>query len=380
MIAEPPVRRRPRTTFTATRVTAAILVALLVLFLLPLARHALALAAYLLLVLVTCMVLRSTRREPGSWLGRRSVRRGLVVLIALVCVGLMTATAHPTPTSSVTSGLFALLLVLVILNVALGTATQRVASAPDTAVDERQEALRNRAHRWAYVIFAVVVGGTVVVADIASPQSRAWLGSSLGGGGLFAFLELLFVLPAMVLAIIDPGYQPADIRDLKVTGARDRRVRLAAVLLALTFAIPVVLSVGMVVLPVQTTATVQPPSDFPAPPSESGTPTAARPCKEFLATRDDGIGVEVHLTLHAEACWDGKRAVETFGMNATDCLMASYTMAIVTTTRCTRTTNADGTLSFVYRSDVASAITPFLHRQISLSVVIDRNGTVEQFP
>jgi hypothetical protein len=380
MIAEPPVRRRPRTIFTATRVTAAIVVGVLALSLVPAGGHAVILVGYLALVLATCAALRTSRREPGSWLGRRSVRRVLVVLIGAVCLGLVTVTTSPTPTASAPSWLFGLLLVLVVLNVALGTATDRVASAPDTSVDERQEALRNRAHRLAYVILAVVVGGTIVVADVASPQSRAWLGSSLGGGGLFVFLELLFVLPAMVLAFIDPGYQPADIRDLKATRTRNRRARLAALLLALTIAVPVVLSVGLVVIPVRTTATVQRPSDAPGAPPPPGTPAAARSCKEFLATRDAGIGVEVRLTLHAEACWDGRRAVETFGMNASDCLMASSTMAIVTTTRCARTTSADGTLSFVYSSDVASAISPFLHRQITLEVVVDRNGTVERFP
>jgi hypothetical protein len=380
MIAEPPVRRRPRTIFTATRVTATIVVGLLVLSLLPAGGHGFILVGYLLLVVATCVALRISRREPGSWLGRRSVRRVVVVLIAAVCVGLMTVTANPTPASSAPGGLFALLLVLVILNVALGTATQRVASAPDAAVDERQEALRNRAHRLAYVIFAVVVGGTVLIADVASAQTRAWLGSSLGGGGLFAFLELLFVLPGMVLAFIDPGYQPADIDDLSAARTRARRrAPLAVILLALTLAIPVVLSVGIVVLPIRTTATAQAPS-IVADPSQSPTPVAAQSCREFFATRDAGIGVEVHLTLHAEACWDGKRAVETYGMNASDCLMASYQMAIVTTTECKQTTSADGMLRFIYSSDVASAVIPFLHRQITLQLVIDRNGTLEQFP
>ena len=47
------------------------------------------LAAYLLLVLVTWAVVAGIRREPGSWLGRRAVRRALVVAIAADCVGLI---------------------------------------------------------------------------------------------------------------------------------------------------------------------------------------------------------------------------------------------------------------------------------------------------
>jgi hypothetical protein len=372
MIADAPTRQRGlRSLFTPVRITTAILVGLFCLSLAPLGGNGAWLGGYVLLVVATCIALRSARRAPGSLLGRRAVRRAVVMLIVADCLVLLTV---PPPAPRATpSSIFALFLILVVLNIALGGATQRLAAAPDTSVDERQEALRNRTHRIAYVIFAVVVGGTAVVADVASSQTRAWVASSFGGDGLIVFLELLFVLPAMVLAFLEPGYPPLDLRDLKAERTRDRRARLAIALLALTLAIPLILSLAIAVMPVRTSASVHAPTDPFAATSTS--------CREFFASRTVGVGIDAELSLHAEACWNGKRASETFGMNAGDCMMPSGSVAtVVTTTQCTQATTADGTLAFTYISDVSPGLIPFLHRQISLRLVIDRNGNVEQFP
>lgn len=67
-------------------------------------------------------------------------------------------------------------------------------------------------------------------------------------------------------------------------------------------------------------------------------------------------------------------------MNASDCLPGGTVLAIVTPTLCQRTMSADGTLSFTYRSQVSSVLLPFLHRDVTLRLVIDRNGRVAQFP
>jgi len=225
VLASSPIRQhRVRALLTPTRITAAILCVLVFLgVVLPGSTTGWLIGAYLALVLVTALVVRGVRQEPGSWLGRRTVRRGVVVLLAAICVALV---ATPTPSSaSDSSGIFVLFLLLIVLNVALGRATQRIASAPDTYVDERQEAQRNRAHRISYVILAGVVGGTALVADTASSQTRSWLESSLGGGGWIAFAELLFVLPAMVMAFLDKGTLPADEVDAARVRSAGRRGR-----------------------------------------------------------------------------------------------------------------------------------------------------------
>lgn len=382
MIAQPPMLRpvrRRRPAFTAVRITAVILVGLLTLMTVGLTSHGLRgawLLGYLLLVVVTCVALRSTRDEAGSVLGLTAVRRTVAVLIALTCVALVM-----TPATVMVSRGLPLFVFLVVLNVALGRGTQRIASAPDAGVDERQEAVRNRAHRVAYVLFAVVVGGTTVLADTISTQTRSWLGSTIGGGGFIAFLELLFVLPAMVLAFLEAGYDRGDLPELRAGRSRSGRSRLAMALLTLSLALPLVLSLAVALLPVRSSATAYAPTAVAAQLASPGGPaTPAQTCREFLADQEVGAGVEADLRLHAEVCWDGRRATESFGMNASDCIPSSTVMAAVTTSRCTRTTNARGTLSFTYRVDVAPALIPFLHRQATVRLVIDRNGTVEQYP
>jgi hypothetical protein len=373
MITHRPIRQRRLRlpAFTPTRITLSIFVGLLCLYFVPLLSRDVFLFGYLVLVLVTCVMLRMTRREPGAWLGRRSVRRALVALIAATCVALMASPSYTGGSTVPPSDEFALFLLLVVLNVSLGTATQRVATAPDTNVDERQEAMRNRAHRIAYAIFAVVVGGTVVVADVASQQTRSWLGFTESGGALIVFVELLFVLPAMVMAFLEPAY-PVDVRELEGHRPHGRRARTAMALLALTVAIPVVLSLAIGVLPPSTSTTLAATTD--------GSDSGATACREFYANSHVGLGIEATVPLHAMVCWNGKRAFESFGMNSTDCLGGSSVLTTATTTQCTRTTAMDGTLAFTYRTDVASSLIPFVHRDVTLRLAIDRNGTVEQFP
>jgi hypothetical protein len=378
LVSNPIRQHRVRALLTPTRITAAIL-CLLVFFsvVLPGSTTGWLIGAYFALVLVTALVVRGVRQEPGSWLGRRTVRRGVVVLLAAICVALVATPAPSTPSDS--SDIFVLFLVLVVLNVALGRATQRIATAPDAYVDERQEALRNRAHRISYVILAAVVGGTALVADSASSQTRSWLESSLGGGGWIALLELLFVLPAMVMAFLDEGAAPADEVDEARVRSFGRRDRLAAALLALTLAAPLVLSLAVLVTPLRTSSyTVNPNDAAPAPATPASAGGTDMRCREFYAQL--GVGVTAVVNLHAQACWDGTRAYESFGMNASDCLPGSALLAIATTSLCERTTTPDGTLSFTYRSQVSSVLLPFLHRDVTLRLVIDRNGRVEQFP
>jgi hypothetical protein len=381
MIAHPPIRQRRlrRPAFTTTRVTLAILVGLVTLSVLPFGGMGAWLIGYVFLVLATCVALRKTRRQPGSWLGRRVVRRGLVGLIAVTCVVLVATPAPSNPyPGSTGGGLLLLVVFLVVLNIALGGATQRVAAAPDSSLDERQEAVRNRAHRIAYVVFAAAVGGCLVVADVASQQTRSWLGSSIAGGGFVAFLELLFVLPAMVLAFLEPEFRPSDVREAMDAPRQSGGTRIALMLLTLTVGLPFLMSVLVAVLPPRTATTIQAPSSPVA--QQSGAPSATTTCREFFARRDVGYGISAALQLHAQVCWDGRRAIEDYGMNQSDCHPDGTDLVTVATTQCTRTTDAKGTLAFTYRTDVASGLTPFLTRQVTLQLVVDRNGNVLQFP
>ncbi len=373
MLASPPVRRRglrPQLTLTRITVTLASLV-LLLLWGLFLVQEAVV-AVYLVLVVVTAVLVRGVRAEPGSWLSGRTVRRVLVGLMGAVCVALL-LTPNPTSLSdSAWSGPFVLFVLLIVLNIALGRATQRLATAVDDRVDERQGALRNRAHRIAYAILAgsLAVG---LVCDIASTPSRAWLSSAMSAGGLIVLAELLFVLPAMVLAFIEPARIRRDAFD---SSRHSTRSRVAAGLLALTLALPVVMSVAVLFLPGQISASSGPPSAV----DTGGSSTAVLSCREFYASRTVGVLVTAKVPLHALACWDGHRATESFGMNDSDCLAFNSLLAVIRTTSCQRVTTADGTLSFTYRTQVTPLLLPFIHRDVTLRVVMDRNGRVEQFP
>jgi hypothetical protein len=381
-------RRRPR--LFSNRVTPVVAVLVVLLLILGLLGRftangllaTLPLPGYLLLVLVTWAVVAGVRREPGSWLGRRAVRRALVVAIAADCVGLV---GTPPPSPQLGSTTLLLLIFLVLLNIALGNATQRTATAPAGWIDERQEELRNRAHRLAYPVFAAVVGA-FLLADIASTPSREWAEHALGIGGFFVFLELLFVLPAMVLAFIEATPPPPE----SDVPARSRPVnvqaRFAVALVALVLALPLLGSAAVVLLPVRTSSHM---STLQPGPVLSGTPTSPSPptpqvipltCRTFNAEVEAGWGVDAELPVSAQACWDGHSATEEYGMNQGDCMMGGGLLVAVTTEQCTRTTGADGTLTFTWRVTLSPDLLPFLSREVTLQVVIDKNGRVEQFP
>lgn len=352
--------RRPPPIFTTTRITFALVVTVLGGLLLLASRFGLAggwvILGYFAFAVLTVWTVRGVREEAGAWLGRRSVRRGLVVALIADCVALVAQTPGTFP--------FVLTL-LVLLNVALGWATLRIASAPDRTVDERQESLRNRSHRIAYWAFALLVGGTIVVAQVASPASRTWVaGAFANGGAVIAFFELLFVLPAMVVAWLEPDHLAAE-----TPAPLSGRARLALGMLAAAIVWPALLSVGVAVLPVRTTASVR---------SVDVSPSSR--CVELTGASQVGFGVEARIPVHAMACGDGRTASEVWGLNRSDCLGADTTLATVTPVRCSRTTGPDGTLRFTYGAMVRPTLLPFLGREVTMRVVIDRDGRVVRFP
>ena len=318
-----------------------------------------AFAAYALFVAFTIRTVRRLPVEPGIWLGRRAVRRGLVALIALVCLDFAIGPA-------LLSGAGALLfLLLVLCDVALGRATSRIASAREDAVDERQEALRNRAFRAAYAVFALAIGGSVLIAYVWSPDSRAWMATRLSGGAILVFLQLLFFLPAMTVAWMEPdrlGDEPAPAR------ARRGLERLAMGMVGAAVLLPIVLSLTLLG-PFRTVEHVEP---------IVGMPHGS--CQYFHAEKQVGILFGATQALNAVACSDGIRAEEAWGLNSSDCLPSSAVFVEVLSTRCSRTTDSNGTLRFVYSARVRSSLLPFLSRDMVLNLELARDGRVVRFP
>src|SRR5919204_3725438 len=319
-------------------------------------------AGYLLFIALTIAVVRSVPVEPGAWLGRRVIRRGLALVVALMCLLLILGTGSAQGQSQVVPELMIVALCLFLL----GRATRRIASAPDDAVDERQEALRNRAYRVSYGILALSVGATVLIADLATDDSRRWLAGAIQGGPVFAFLILLFFLPTMVIAWLEPDRLADETAAARMASPR---ARLGLAMVATCLLLPFLLSAGLAVLPVSTTAYTAPASGE----SDSN-------CKFFQAYRQAGVGIFAAIQLSAEACWDGKHAYPRWGLSSSDCHVLTATLAQVTTARCSRTTDSEGSLHFTYQAIVRPSLLPFVTRELAVHLTLARDGKVVQFP
>ena len=356
--------RLPSPLFTVNRVLAGLVLALLGFFLLLAAPFG-AFPIYLLLVVATVIVVRSVPVQPGTWLSRQLVRRCLVIATAAVTASFLLP-AFPAS--------FAALIFLGVCDLALGRATQRIGSAETYELDERQEAIRNRAHWIAYPILAVGVGATLIVAEAATPATRQWLGAVFQGNGAgTAFLEMLFFLPAMVIAWLEPD------RVVSTDAPRSDhgfRAQLAAGMVALCLILPFALALTAFVAPVQTSSYIQP--QGPYTPEGATSPTGQ--CSYFGARKQVGYGFSVNLPLSAVACWDGTRAVEDWGMNDSDCLPNFTSLISATRTICSRTTDSNGTLRFVYGTRLTSPLIPFLRRDVELTIAVTKDGKVVQFP
>jgi hypothetical protein len=358
--------RPSRPLITIERVVAALLI-VLALGVVAWMAFFLTIALYLLFLLATILVVRSVPVEPGAWLGLRSVRRGLVVVITLVTLEYLAVGSF-----GVAGVDLVLLLALVLCDVALGRATRRIATADEDRVDERQEALRNRAHRIAYAILAISVGLVLLIAEVASPEIRRWISERLSGGAAIAFIQVLFFLPTMIIAWIEPD-RIADEDASRMR--RSVRARLAYAMIGLAIALPMLMSLTLFVLPVRMSTFTKPEQSFVNPDT-----TRMAQCKYFDARAQAGFGFGATIPLSAVACWDGSTAFELWGLNSSDCLISSALFVTITTTQCRRTTGSDGRLHFGKRTLLRSVLLPFVSREIDLTLDLTKDGKVVQFP
>src|ERR1700693_607405 len=324
--------------------------------------------AYLVLLLATIAVVRSVPVEPGAWLGLRVVRRALVLLISLITVDFLTSGSSYQATE------FPLLFALALADFALSRATRRIASAEARDLDERQESLRNRAHRIAYGILAVSVALVLVGADLATPESHGWLADAIHGGAAISFLQLLLFLPAMVIARIEPDrISDEDAPRLR----RSMRARLTYGMVALCIVVPVVLSFALLIAPVRTSAfTVANPVEFAGASAACGNDH----WRYFEARTQVGWGFEASITISAVACWNGTRAYPLWGVYGSDCHPQMSEGLVDSTVACQQRTAPDGTLTFTYRTTLRPAILPFISRDVVVTLSLTKDGKVVQFP
>jgi hypothetical protein len=317
---------------------------------------------YLAFVGATALMVRKAPAAPGSLLRLRTPRRALVGLIALIAAVMTLATqSGPAPYAIIPGSLVALGL----LDVALGRATRRVAAAADSAVDEREEQIRNRVHRESFWILALVLGG-VLLTNCASFATRRWIWDAFHGGLPLALAQLVFFLPAMTLA----WHEPDIVAPESAGRRRSWRTTAAAAMMGVALVVPLLLSATIVLVPVRAKATSS--ADPSSKPGEH--------CVIIQARTTVGWGMGAVIPLDGLACADGTRAYESYGFNQSDCHLVTTDFAVATTTRCSRETGPDGTMRFTYAVRVESGLVPFLSRDVTVRTAVDRSGVVRELP
>jgi hypothetical protein len=310
-------------------------------------------SAYLLFVVITIVAVRAVPIEPGSWMRRRPVRRALVLLIVAAC--LTTAIAA----QRMQGATFLIVLLLAFCDLALGRSTQRLATSPDERVDEWQEKLRDRSHRLAYWVLAAITIPVVLAAYVATTQTRSWLSVGLSGQLLVPFFELLFCLPAMVIA----WSQPDPIFEFLAPPRKIAWLRgLVTAMAVIALVGPVVLSASVALWPLATVV-------------HSEAAQASR-CHYFRETSTAGIGVEAQHVTSAVVCWNGKRAHGLWGLSGADCGFVDAVMATARVIACRRTVSPSGTLTYTSCVEVHPSLLPFLTRVLSVELKVSRAGKV----
>ena len=194
-----------------------------------------------------------------------------------------------------------------------------------------------------------------MLANTATPQSHLWLTKTIQSGGLISFFLMLLFLPAMVVAWMEPG-RLSDESDAR--GLVSGRARLAYALVALCVALPLLFSLALPFAPIHTTAfsleqtVAAAVEDQPAPLG----------CRYFEARKQVGLGYTAVIPISADVCWDATHAFENWGLNNSDCYPRRTEMVVATVLACRRTTEADGSLHFLYRARLEPALLPFISR------------------
>jgi hypothetical protein len=148
---------------------------------------------------------RASSRTWASRFSRQASRRLLVWAWALCCVGFLALGVFEI------KGLiwFVLFAFALASDGALFISTHRVADRPTSTLDERQQTVRNRAYRSAYLLvfygIVLVVGGAMLLYFTGNEVASQWLSHparhpALISGFGAATLQLVSLLPTAIIA------------------------------------------------------------------------------------------------------------------------------------------------------------------------------------
>ncbi len=147
---------------------------------------------------------------------RRSTRRWIVVLALALVALLLGAQAFLVAAGSVASDLVRLAIVLLTLGALILVMTRSihwfVGNAPDSALDERERALRDRCYFHAYTIYAgLAVAGGFYFLDLA-PDLGLWTPADRDDWWAITWgmLIMALTLPTVSVARLEPDPEQAD--------------------------------------------------------------------------------------------------------------------------------------------------------------------------
>jgi hypothetical protein len=328
-------------------------------------------------------------------LASRRARR-VAVLVTLLATALLGSSLPPS-----FHGLGILVvLCLVVLDLLLVRATAGLAFTRRTTLDERESALRDHAYRRGFRLLGVALAVELLIVIATAylsfalsnlGQNGAFSGSTqlnnvITGRGLTAIIELLVMLPTLMIAWADPDHEAPG----------REPVRRAALL---WLSVPALAAAWLLVVstaPEQATAASTNSSSFGL---------AGATCAQFSAGRIVGSQFGATVGLRVGVCWNGTTAFVTndpsiplppsalaaMGVpsgtpanffNPADVSITACgadnldDFATVSGVTCRSTVDAAGTLDYTVRAHVSALPVGIGQRDVTMTLVVDRNGRV----
>jgi hypothetical protein len=338
-------------------------------------------------------VIRVTLRK--TQLESRRARR-VAVLATLLATALLGSSIPP---SFHGFGILVVLCLLV-LDLLLVRATAGLAFTRRRTLDERESALRDHAYRRGFRLLGVALAVEVLIviatdylsfalsnlSQNGSFAASTQLNNVITGRGLTAILELLVMLPTLMIAWSDPDHEAPG----REPGRR------AAVL---WLSVPALAAAWLLVvstMPEQATAASTNSSSFGL---------AGATCAQFSAGRIVGSQFGATVGLRVGICWNGTTAfvtndpsiplppsalaamgvpagtpanfVNPADLSITACGADNLDdFATVSRMTCRSTVDAAGTLEYTVRAHVSALPGGIGQRDVTMTVVVDRNGRV----
>lgn len=305
-------------------------------------------------------------------LTRRRTRRGLVAAAAVITMLL----GSPVPRSLHGLGII-VVLALVAVDLLLIEATRGLAFARRRDLDERQLSQRNFAYRRGFRLLGLA---TVVLLLLAifltfpggSGGQRSQVDNGIPGRALLAFVELILMLPTLVLAWTQADAVSADLAgDPSSAPSRGGyRLRWAA--------LPAVAAVWLAAAMLTPTQAAGAARNFSISVSQENAQ-----CSHFVTGRVVGAGLGATVGMRVEVCWNGKGAfvfsdpspdLTACGADNTDDFAAISAMS------CTATVDRSGTLRYAVHARVSPLPLSIAGEDVSMLLVVARNGAVLEQP